>query len=233
MQAVKTYNRNVKFLLTCIDVFSKYAWVQPLKDKSSSSLVTAFKTILNQGRIPDRLQSDKGTEFLNAPFQKLLKENNIHFFTSENVETKASVVERFNRTLKNKIYRFFTKTGQYKYVDKLQDFVNSYNFSIHGTIGMRPVDVTLKNEDELWLKMYSNYFNSVPKNTNIFQIGDRVRISKEQRVFEKGYLPKWTREVFIISSIIDDNPLRYKIVDFNNEPIKGSFYSEELQKVIQ
>ena len=101
------FNKGYKFLLTCIDVFSKFAWVVPLKSKTGESLVNGFQSILDFGRSPEKLQTDKGTEFLNRNFQSLLKESSIHFFTT-NSELKESVVERFNRTLKTRMWKHFT-----------------------------------------------------------------------------------------------------------------------------
>ena len=101
------FNKGYKFLLTCIDVFLKFAWVVSLKNKTGESLVNSFQSILDLGRSLEKLQTDKGTEFLNCNFQSFLKERNIHFFTT-NSELKASVVEHFNRTLKTHMWKFFT-----------------------------------------------------------------------------------------------------------------------------
>ena len=91
VSSLARFNKGYKFLLTCIDVFSKFAWVVPLKNKTGESLVNGFQSILDLGRSTEKLQTDKGTEFLNRNFQSLLKENSIHFFTT-NSELKASVV---------------------------------------------------------------------------------------------------------------------------------------------
>ena len=107
MSSLARFNKGYKFLLTCIDVFSKFAWVVPLKNKVGESLFNGFQSILEHGRSPENLQIDKGTEFPNRNFQSLLKENSIHFFTT-NSELKASVVERFNRTLKTRMWKYFT-----------------------------------------------------------------------------------------------------------------------------
>ena len=107
VQNLSRYNKGYKYLLTCIDIFSKYAWVVPLKTKQDQELVKAFRTILSSGRKPNKLQTDQGTEFLNRLFQNFLREKNIDFFTV-NSGLKASVVERFNRTFKNKMYKYFT-----------------------------------------------------------------------------------------------------------------------------
>ena len=106
ISSLARFNKGYKFLLTCIDVFSKFAWVVPLKNESGETLVNGFQSILDIGRSPEKLQTDKGTEFLSRNFQSFLKEKNIHFFTT-NSELKASVVERFNRTLKTCMWKFF------------------------------------------------------------------------------------------------------------------------------
>ena len=118
MQSLSNYNDGVKFLLTCIDTFSKYAWVRPLKNKSGQSVTEAFKSILNE-EIPLMLQSDKCTEYKNSQFQSMLKKYDIRFYTSENDDIKAAIVERFNRTLKTRMYRYFTHSKSFRYVDVL------------------------------------------------------------------------------------------------------------------
>ena len=110
--SLSRYNDGQRFLLTCIDIFSKYAWVIPLQDKTGQSLIKAFARILKDGRKPRLLQTDKGTGFINQKFQSFLKNNKIKFFTTHN-ETKASVVERFNRTLKTKMWKYFTAQNTY------------------------------------------------------------------------------------------------------------------------
>jgi len=101
------FNDGMRYLLTCIDVFSKRAWAIPIKTKSARSVADAFEKILSEGTC-NMVQSDKGTEFLNFTFQSMLRRHGIHFYTSENVDLEASVVERFNRTLKTWMYRYFT-----------------------------------------------------------------------------------------------------------------------------
>ena len=145
MDSLSKENNGYKYILTVIDVLSKYAWVEPLKTKSGENLVKAFEKILKKGRKPEKLHSDKGTEFTNRLFQTLLKKKKISFFTTYN-ETKASVVERFNRTLKGKMWKYFTANNTLKYIDVLQKLVRSYNHSRHRSIGTRPSDVNLKNE---------------------------------------------------------------------------------------
>ena len=148
MSAISKYNDGYKFLLTCIDGFSKYAWTIPLKKKSSESVVAAF-TLLFGDWNPANSQTDKGTEFINAPTQKLFKENRINFYTTENDDVKASVVERFIRTLKSKMWLYFTFKGTHRYVDFLNDLLHSYNNRYHRTIKMSPSEANRNNESEI------------------------------------------------------------------------------------
>jgi hypothetical protein len=108
-----------KYLLTCIDVLSRYQWVVSLTDKTGKTLKDAFQVIFKSGRRPIRLQTDKGTEFINRVFQTFPKEHDMHFFTTYNEETKASIVESFNRTLKTKMWKYFTHRETLTYVDVL------------------------------------------------------------------------------------------------------------------
>ena len=143
------------------------------KNKSGQSITEAFKSILNE-EIPLMLQSDKGTEYKNVQFQSLLKECDIRFDTSENDDIKAAIVERFNRTLKSRIYRYFTHSKSFRYVDVLQDLVYSYNHTHHSSIGMDPAMVSLKNEQRVRRKL----FHFLPEKSKWnFKIGQQVRIS--------------------------------------------------------
>ncbi len=223
------YNKGFKFLLTCIDVLSKYAWVVPLKDKTGQSLVAAFKLILKTGRQPFALQTDKGTEFTNRVVQKFLREHHVSFFTTENEDIKASIAERFNRTLKTKMWKYFTRHDTLVYHDVLQDLVWSYNHTYHHSIKRSPASVTPQNQEEVWQQLYgATADKSIPCK---FHVGDRVRISKAKRTFKKGYLPNWTREVFTVIKCHPGNPPVYALEDDQGEVLQGTFYAQELQKV--
>ena len=120
------YNDGVRYLLTVIDVFSKYAWVRPVKYKSADAVTEAFHSILAEGRVPQKVQSDKGKEFTNAKFQTLLKKSGIEFFTTENETIKASIVERFNRSIQSKLHRLFTHNHSYEYLKQLPHLVKDW-----------------------------------------------------------------------------------------------------------
>ena len=154
LQKLKKENEGHVFLLTCIDVFSKYAWVVPLKDKTGASLTKAFRQIFATGRKPLKLQTDKGTEFKNRLVQTFLRESKVEFFTTENEEIKAAIVERFNRTLKEKLWRYFTNANTSKYLDVLPHLVQSYNHTTHRSIQRPPVEVNTENQEEVWHELY-------------------------------------------------------------------------------
>ena len=128
MTKLKNDNEGMTFLLTVIDVFSKVAWCVPMKNKSAASLVAALQTTFVDNW-PKTLQTDQGVEFLNKPVQALLQDYGIHHFSTHNAETKACIVERFIRTLKTRMWRYFTKHQTWRYIDVLQDLVRSYNYT--------------------------------------------------------------------------------------------------------
>ena len=223
------YNDSHRYLLTCIDVFSKKAWVIPLLTKSSKHVTEAFEKILASARCR-MLQTDKGSEFVNSTFQQMLQRHNVHFYTSENDDIKASVVERFNRTLKSKMYRYFTFKNTWRYVDVLQQLVDSYNATFHRSIGMSPNCVNAHNEELVRSRLYQPKSSKKPHWR--YAVGDTVRIvATRHSPFAKGYTAKWTRELFKIVSRVPTTPATYTLSDLMDEPIKGKFYEPELQKV--
>ena len=232
MQSLKDYNDGYRYLLVCIDVFSKYAWLVPIKSKTGPALVEAFKVILSSGRKPHKIMTDQGTEFFNKSFQTLLKNEGIELFNTFN-ETKASIVERVIRTFKTKMWRYFTAKKTMRYLDILPDLVYSYNHSGHRSIGRQPALVNSENEDEVFHALYHNVLDNVQPVKYKFKIGDQVRISKIKRKFEKGYLPNYSKEIFTVSKTVPRNPAVYKLKDYDGEELKGTFYDKELQKVIK
>lgn len=235
MSRYSKHNDGYKYILTTIDIFSKYAWAIPLKSKTEKSLVEAFRHIFRTGRQPKKLQTDKGTEFLNKGVQSLLRNYGVHFFTTNN-ETKASVVERFNRTLKTKMWKYFTSENSNRYIDILPDLMKAYNNSFHRSIQTKPSAVSKDNEEFVWQSLYESTPNTKSSRRSLafkFEVGDKVRLSNLTRPFRKGYLPKWTEEIFEISRRISRLPPVYKVKDYDGEEIEGTFYETELQKVIK
>ena len=175
------------------------------------------------------VQSDKGIEFLNTSFQSMLRRHGIHFYTSENEDLKAAVVERFNRSLKDKMFRYFTHLNTRRYVDALDDLLHSYNNTHHRSIEMAPSEVNKTNE------VRARLYPLKPKSFNWkYDIGgDRVRVAMQRQPFRKGYLGQWSEKLFEITSRLPTTPVTYEIRDLAVEPIKGRFYEAKIQKTIK
>lgn len=223
-------NRGIKFLLVTIDCFSKFLWVQTLKSKNSKVVSGAIQRFLeSEDRKPKNWQVDKGGEFRNTVLERMMKENDINFYSIQNPDTKAAFAERVIRTLKDRIYRFFTEKNTWKYVDVLPELVDSYNQSYHRTIGMKPSDVTPEQTKKIKSRIYPPLRNFRVKYK--FSIGDSVRLAKEKRSFERGFEQGWTEEIFTVAKRLPRNPPVYKVKDSAGELIEGSFYAQEIQKV--
>ena len=178
----------IGYLLVVVDAFSKYAWVRPIKQKTAQYMISAFKSIIRDaGRPPLTLFTDQGSEFRSDEFKRFLKEKKIKWITSYS-HIKATYAERFIRTLYARLSRYMTEKQTRKYVDKLQDFVKSYNSSYHRTIGMAPVEVKPENAHEVWQRMFKKYLEEKkrPRRPPKYKVGDLVRISKSKLKFEKG-----------------------------------------------
>ena len=156
MQEWNYQNKGFRYMLNVIDVFSKYAWSIPLKDKKGLTVVQAFKQIVKQsGRIPKHIWVDKGKEFYNKNMDEWLQENNIIRYSTYG-EHKSAVVERFNRTLKEIMWKRFTAENTRKWIDMLDKLLHDYNNRIHSTIGMTPVKASLKENE---MKVLQNIIN--------------------------------------------------------------------------
>lgn len=175
------------------------------------------------------LQTDRGLEFLNAQVQDVFRKHNIHHYFSLNDDIKAALVERFNRTLKSRLYRYMTHHRTSRWIDALNDIVESYNKSRHRSIGMAPIEVTRDKEEEIAKRLYP----PKPALRYKYDIGDRVRIVKYKHVLQKGYIPNWTEEMFEIADRNPTFPVTYVLKDLAGEYIKGKFYEQEIQKVVK
>ena len=235
MKAFQNENNKVTFILTVIDVFSKYAWGRMLLNKKAETVLDAIESIIKTSkRKPKKIHTDQGTEFFNIHSKKFFEKENIkHYYTKSYL--KASIVERFNRTLKDKMWRYFTSIQAKKYYDKFDEFFISYNSSYHRSIKMSPNNVKKSNSDEVFKNLYDFDKKEGEYRTDVkihFKKGDFVRISKYKNIFSKGYEANWTNEVFEIDRIIMNNSFPiYYIKDLLEVEIEGGFYAEELQKV--
>jgi len=225
MQAYARDNDGFKHILTVIDMFSRRAWAEAVKSKTTRDMVGAFTTIFDSEK-PIKLQTDQGLEFESRDMQRFFHENDVEQFSVKS-QFKAAMVERFNRTLKTKMWRFFTHNNTRRWLEVLPKLIAGYNKSYHRSIDTTPNKVNEENEMELWLIKEPSKGRGVAK----VQVGDTVRLSKAKNIFGKGYLPSWTEEVFTVSKVLNSKPPQVKVQDYHGEEIKGSFYMEEVQKV--
>ena len=164
-----------------VDLFSKYAWVLPLKQKRGITIVNAYQKRISNGRNPNKIWVDQGEGIYNNPFKRFLKISNIEMYSTCNEGTSV-VAERHIRALKNKIFKHMTAILRNVYFDVLDDIVNKYNNTFHRTIKMKLIDVTSDSYAE-----YNEDSNEIkPK----FRVGDHVRISKYKNVLSMGYNTK-------------------------------------------
>ena len=218
MQKLSKWNKGFIYLLMVIDIFSKYGWIVALKDKKTESVSLAFDHIFKKSkRKPEKLWTDKGSEFISKHFKDFLKKHDVILYHTQN-EEKSSVVERWNRTMKNRMWKMFTSNNNSIYWNKLDTLLDDYNNTKHSSIKMTPTEASKKkNEKQVFANLYEDEIYRKPGKPN-FSIGDKVRISKyKRRVFDKGYTPNWTEEVFVIDKINLTKPVTYNIVDLLGE----------------
>lgn len=255
MVKLKKWNKGMSYILVVIDMFSKKLDLKAIKNKTPTRVTEAFDFILNHGKtwggknallLPRKVSVDAGGEFKGA-FRKYLDNNNIHLYVSKNPDTKVSICERVIRTIRSKLYRYFTHKKTQSYLDVLPKLVQSYNATYHTSIKMTPNQVTYTNQKEVRKNLYgttsiSESFlnpNQLPANRKLrsssyeYSIGTFVRISKYKGTFRKGYTPNFTTEIFkIIRKSSSTNPKKnrvlYTLTDVDGNIIKGRFYAEEL-----
>jgi hypothetical protein len=239
MKEFSKQNNNFNYILTAIDCFSKYAFAVTLKNKTGNELVEALKKIF-KNRKGSVLRTDRGTEFLNKNVQKFFKVEGVEHFTNHDQEIKCAIVERFNRTLKSKMFKFFTAKGTRRYIDQLENFLISYNNTKHRTIKISPNKVNKQNEKLVFKNIYGvnnirEFLNNQKgKSKAKMESGDKVRNKYVLNPFDKGYYPTWTEHIFTIEKVIKGEIKPYFILkDYSGNIIEQRFYADELQKVFE
>ena len=238
VSSLAKYNKNYRFILLLIDIFSRYIWTVPLKSKHAIEMTKAFKLVFSKGRKPRSLRSDQGGEFVAKSVRDFMRAQDINAFVTVS-ETKANYAERAIKTIKSKLFKYMYANQTYRYIDVLESIVDSYNKSYHSSVKMAPNDVNDSNESFLWKQQYLPHkkFDSLNVKKSIkpfkFSVGDTVRVSYLKKKFSREYHQKWSDEIFRISKRFRREGLPvYKIIDFyGKQEIKGSFYQQELQKV--
>jgi hypothetical protein len=246
MQEWKASNDGYRYILNVIDGFTRFAFSRALNDKTAPVVFSAFEDIIRESkRTPDHLWCDQGKEFYNKWFTSWLNRdvNSLgkpRTLYSTYGEMKSALVERFNRTMKTEMYKRFTANNNRKWVAMIAPLMHWYNNRKHSTLGgLTPAEASLaKNRDAVAL-LVSDQSEGPPtakedKRVAKFALGDMVRLSRVKGTFEKGYIANYTQEIYTIRSVIryDDTttPLLYEVKDFNDKPINGTFYEQELQK---
>lgn len=231
MQTLSAHNDGYRYLLTCIDIFSRYAWAVPLKTKFADEVIEGFKKIFKSNRIPKLLQTDQGKEFENRALASYLLTVGSRQFSVKS-DYKAALVERFHRTLRARMWRYFTANNTKRYIDVLPKLLQSYNNRAHSALdGYTPMQVVQDSQLQWYLWDERNPIH-VPKQKPRFTVGDYVRLAWKKKTFQRGYTPNWTSEIFVVSEIdTREIPPMYRVADMDGNVLEGKFYDAELQRI--
>jgi len=225
VRALGRFNDNYKYILSATDVFSKFLHLVPLRSKTGTAVASAFTSIFKDSsssrRRPVWVRTDNGKEFLNRHFREMLKREGIQFQVCRNPDVKCSVVERAHRTIRDRLYKYFTYKNTYRYIDVLPKFVKAYNDTVHSATGMAPSRVTDSEVLAIWKRMEARR-RGVRVAKAEFRVGQYVRISREKMKFTKSAEQNFSTEIFRIAKVIERRP----------RPLyEGQFYQEELTRV--
>lgn len=232
----KEANDGVTFLLVAIDCFTKYAWVKTMKKKNATESLSAMKAIISDiGRKPKQIFFDKGTEFTNNLVVNFLKEQQIKL-VHPNSELKAAIVERFNRTLQNLIYKYKTENQTHRFVDVLDNLMCAYNTRGHRTLKyMSPEDAEMEENQKKVFAAHNERYSKIEekRKTPKYSVGQKVRIKTLEGRFARGYNQTFSLEQFEIVQVKTNMPIPMYIVKSLNdgEIVHGGFYAEELQPI--
>ena len=233
-QKLSRHNDEYTFLLVAVDLFSRFALVQPLKKKTNAEVIAGFRRMFRERGVPRAIRTDAGKEFTAREMDKFYEDTGvIHFITLN--EVKANYAERLIKTLKSKLWRYMVENNTLRYIDRLQDLVNSYNATEHSTIDLPPEQVDEEEEKGLWWSQYAPEHPYVRGRGEVsfkYKKGDYVRIPTLAHAFTREYDQHWTGEVFVVDeAFVRDGVILYRLVDQNGELILGTFYESELQQV--
>lgn len=222
-------NKNYRYIMVFVCVFSKMAWAEPLKRKDGLSSVTAIENVLKKMKdLPANIVTDRGLEYYDRRVQELFRRNGIKHYSLRS-KHKACIAERFIRTLKGRIFKYFWKNKTKNWIDVLQQLIENYNHTFHRSIKMAPIDVTLNNRAAVFRNLFPNAnFKSTPR----LRVGDQVRILRSKTIFDKGYTRNWSVELYRICEASSKNNIDYyKIEDQEGVRLSGSRYYWELNLV--
>ena len=226
-------NDGYKYMFTCIDCFTKMAWVYPMKTNRCSTVMECFQDILqNCGKKPDRLNSDRGSELICKSFKNFLAEQNIFHYLSYS-SRKCPIVERFNLTIQNLLYKIMATKRSWKWTEFLGQAMRIYLHRKHSTIGMSPIEAEKEHNSSLVRQNLFKFFqkNRKKQKKPKYKLGDTVRIWKARHKFQRGYDESFSREYFKIREIRQNLPVpRYILEDSMGNIITGAFFEDEIVK---
>jgi hypothetical protein len=238
MRELKQSNDSVSYLMFCLDLFSRYLTILPLKSLKSEEVCNALDEFLSTNTYEySHSLTDAGQEFLSRKVQTLFKSLSIHHYTPKSADFKNSLCERSILTIKNIIYRYLTYTKADRYIDHLDTIVKTYNSTEHrGLLSRTPLDIHLISNrpdiDAFKIRLYkSKTANFVPLRDNL-PLGSFVRLktsSSSQNIFRRGFTIRNTIEIFKVSGVNKKHiPVTYTISDLSRNIIDGTFYRQEL-----
>ena len=225
MRQISGNNRNYKYILLAIDLFSKKIWLRKMKTKSGPETADAIKSILVSMEYPPQtVIFDEGLEFYNRYVDMLFSQYSIHYYSIKS-STKAGAAERANRTIKSMIWKFFTEFKTKTWVNKLNEFESTYNNTYHRIIKRSPNEVTWADRKKIFKLMYPNIDDRIDCK---LQVNDKVRVALKKSIFEKGYTQNWTKEIFTVVKVRQRSGVCwYRIKDqAGNLLPKGKYYYE-------
>lgn len=233
----KDSNKGVCFLLVAIDCFTRKAFVRPLQDKTAISTLAAIKDIFNTMQPPPRaVLFDRGREFVNKNVDKYLEDKKIKRILPSS-ELKAAMAERFNRTLRDIIFPYLDENDTDKYIDKLDEMVESYNNREHSSLlGMTPNEAEKdENSGKVLCALNIKYTKALESRKEPrFSIGQTVRVANGVGdKFKRGYNARFNLEHYKIIDVNTRLPIpMYTLKSENNgEVLEGGFYENEITPI--
>jgi hypothetical protein len=234
LKSLSRTNKGFKYLLLAIDVLSKRIFVVPMRTKTAKDTLEAFEALISMmPQVPSRIFTDLGSEFQNALLRGFFKDHDIQKQEAATATIKASLAERAIRNLKQRLYRYFAHNKTTNWIDVVQTIADSINRSKSRTHGMRPIDVTFKNAQSVWKRLYGNALSAKKRQKpQKFTKGDLVRASiRGKPIFDKGYIPSWGDAIYEVKEVQDHKlPIKYKITN-RGQPLSGLHYAQELARV--
>jgi hypothetical protein len=232
-QKLVKFNNKHKYLLVGVEVLSRQVYAVPVLTKKGADMKRAFDQLFSQlPALPWSIMSDRGVEFDSREMKDYFAAKDIAKHSATNVETKASMAERMIRTLKNRLYRYFTEKRTLKWVDAVPKIAHAINNSVNRSTGMRPYDINFQNAESVWERLYGDaYAHKAPPPKGRLEKGDVARVGRSRDAFRKGYLPTFSNLTYAISTVKGTRPTTYTLEDpETGRDFAKKYYREELSR---